>query len=132
MMTFLKQLGLDVVNGLMIFEGFGPLLGASVPGAAPVIATATNDVTKLLSIITGVEAVGASLTPGLTGAQKLTAATPQVAQVFLSLESLAGLEQQDPTLFTTGAEQVASGIANILNSYKPKPASGTAKLTAGA
>lgn len=128
-MTFLKQLGLDIVKGLAIIAGFAPLISAAVPGSSPVVAVATSDINKLLSIITGVEAVGAAITPNMTGAQKLVAATPQIAQVFLQLESLAGLKQENPTLFTNGAAQVASGLANILNSYKAEPAAGTPTLT---
>lgn len=135
MLTFLKQLGIDIAKGVAFVTGIAPFLTSLQPKAGPVIATATSDINQLLAIITQVEAVGATVTSGggtMTGLQKMNAAAAQIAQIFLQVEGLAGKPQADPTLFANGTQQVASGLANILNSFHAQPALSPTSPTTGA
>lgn len=119
-LTFLKKIGEDIIKVAGIVTGFEPLALAAMPGVSGAISTVVGDLQQMASIVVSVEAVGASMTPALTGAQKLQAATPQVAQIILKSGALVGHEVADQALFTNGAEQIASGIANVLNSLKAK------------
>ena len=58
----------------------------------------------------------------MTGVQKMNAAAAQIGQIFLQVEGLAGHPQADPQKFTIGTQQIASGLANVLNSYHAQPA----------
>lgn len=117
-MTFLAALGSLIVRGLQIVLGIAPIVQASAPSASGTVGAIASELQQISSIIIQVEAIGQALTPGLTGAQKLQASTPLVAQILLQSAVLSGHTIADPALFTNGAEQIASGMANVLNSLK--------------
>jgi hypothetical protein len=124
-LTFLKQLGLDIAEGVADVSGIAPFLAKVFPKAAPIVATATSDINQLLAIVAQIESAGATIIASggtMTGAQKMNAVAAQFGQIFLQIEGLAGKPQQDPALFQNGLQQVASGIANIMNSYHAQPA----------
>ena len=123
-MSFLKRVGQLIVAGLKIVTplvfGVGPLVSATNPEAAGVVAKVEDIFSQLQGIIISTEAVGASL--GLSGEQKLTAAAPQVAQLFLQWAHLVGHQVENGPLFTQGSKKVADGVADILNSFHEKAA----------
>ena len=124
MLSFLKQLGIDIVKGAAGLAGLLPLFQKVVPaGVAAVVTTASTDLSEIAGIIVSIEAAGATLTPNMTGAQKLAAVTPLVLQAIYKSDLLNGKEIADLTVVTAGAEQIASGVVNILNGLKAQPSS---------
>ncbi len=123
-MTFLKKLGsflakAGIVAGDVagILAGVGPiitpLLGAK---AGPIIGTIINDLTAVGKVVVMAEAL--LQTPG-SGAQKLAAATPLVANIIKTSELVSGHKIADEALFTAGCAKITSGTADILNSLSP-------------
>jgi hypothetical protein len=119
-LTFLKKAGQDIVQIAGIALGFVPLAQAASPNNAGLIGKVASELDQLKSLIIQVEAFGAALPAGMDGATKLKVATPMVAQLVLRSDMMLGHEIQDQALFTNGAEQIASGVANVLNSLKAK------------
>jgi hypothetical protein len=114
-LTQLGKIGVAVGKALPIA---GPILAAVIPGTKDdaVIAKATTTIDQVVGVIAQVEVMGQAL--ALPGTQKLTAATPLVAQLLLRSSTLAGKEIADPALFTAGCEKIAAGTADVLNSLK--------------
>jgi len=111
--SFLKKLGVIIANVTGTVAGLGPLIQPLV-GTNGHVATAINDFTSIGRIITQVEAIGVST--GLTGAQKLAAATPLVASIVQTSEMLSGKKVADSPLFIKGCQQIVGGVVDILNS----------------
>jgi hypothetical protein len=61
------------------------------------------------------------LGPG-TGAQKLAASAPLVANILKTSELVSGKKIADEVLFMQGATDITSGMAKILNSLHPDAA----------
>jgi len=78
------------------------------------VSKATSEIEQIAAIIANAEVMGQALQ--LNGAQKLTAATPLVAQMFLQSSLLAGRAVSNPPLFKAGCEKIGSGMADVLNS----------------
>lgn len=114
MISFLKKAGQILLQAGSIALGIGPILKQYVPNAAGTINTVVNDLQQLGQIIITVEAIGQSL--NLTGAQKLDAATPLVAQAILQFDMMAGHKIQDPAKYNQGAREIAQGLVDIYNS----------------
>lgn len=116
-MTFLKTLGSLIVKGLQIITGFAlPIAQVAAPGTVPIIQTVVNDLQQIGNIIVQVEAIGQAL--ALTGAQKLTASAPLVAQVIMSSSLLVGHVIADQAKFTAAVNGIASNFADLLNSLQ--------------
>lgn len=115
-MTFLKKLGTIILKATEIVTGFGPLISTMQPKAAPVITEIQSDLAAVATVIANVEAVGQVL--GTPGADKLRAATPLVAQAILQSSLLAHRKIENPALFQQGAQKIADGMADVLNSLK--------------
>lgn len=116
-MTFLKTLGSLIVKGLQIISGFAlPIAQVAAPGTVPIIQTVVNDLQQIGNIIVQVEAIGQAL--ALTGAQKLTASAPLVAQVIMSSSLLVGHVIADQPKFTAAVNGIASNFADLLNSLQ--------------
>jgi hypothetical protein len=115
-MKFLTKLGQILVKATQIVTGFGPLVQQFVPVAGNAVAEVTSDLDLLAQIISNVEAVGQ--VTGLTGPDKLKAATPLVAQAILASSMLAKHKIADASLFNQGAQKIADGMADVLNSLK--------------
>lgn len=115
-MKFLTKLGGILLKATEIATGFGPLIAATAPVTAGTVTRVTSDLEQLASMIGTVEAVGQALS--LAGPQKLTAASPLVAQVILQSSLMAHHSIADPVLFKAGCEKIGSGMADVLNSLK--------------
>lgn len=120
-MTFLKKLGQGIVKGLQIagrIEGvLGPELPADVRAKVDAaLSRANSELVSLGAIITQVEAIGVTLK--LEGTQKLTAATPLVAQMLLSSPLLLGKHVANPELFEKAAQEYAQATVDLLNSLE--------------
>lgn len=115
-MTFLKKLGQVISNIAGIVTGIGPIFGTAIPQASSTIAVVTSDLQQIAGIIETVEAIGAAATSPVPGSEKLRMATPLVAQAILQSSLLAGKKIANEALYRQGANKVADGVADILNS----------------
>ena len=117
-MGWLKRAASIVLKVSDAVLGFGPLITALTPTKRDdqILAQIAPGLTQIAGIIGQVEIFGQAL--GLPGAQKLTAATPAVAQIILQSAFMAGHKIGDPVKFQAGCTQVASGMADILSSLK--------------
>jgi hypothetical protein len=112
--TFLKKLGTAILKGIQVVSGIAPVVVRELPGIAGTVQTISTDLAQVAQIIVAAEAFGQSL--GLPGTQKLTAASPQVAQIIMQSSLLAGKKIANPELFNAGCTQIAAGMADVLNS----------------
>lgn len=104
------SVGEDVAG--MFFPILRPFLGSGK--AAQVVTTGVNDFTQIASVITGVEA--AFQTQG-SGADKLKAALPQVANIVRTSEALIGHKVYNEPEFIAGSQDLVNAFVRILNSY---------------
>jgi hypothetical protein len=124
-MTFLKKLGSILLKATEIVTGVGPLIGQIYPQAAGLEQRVENDLVQIGQIIVTVETLGQALnTPG---ADKLKAAAPLVAQIILKSAIVGAHEIDNPMLFQQGAQKIADGMADVLNSLKPDRVKGESK-----
>jgi len=122
-LTFLKKAGQIILQGAEIFTGFAPILTTSYPKSAGAVTTISKDLTEIANVVTDVEAFGQAL--GLPGPQKLQAAVGPVSQAILDSTLLAGKSIAQPDLFKQGAQKIADGMADVLNSLHPDAATQT-------
>lgn len=115
-MSFLKKFGEFILRATEIVVGFAPVAAATFPGEAGAIQVVSRDLSQIAGVITTVEAIGQTL--GQPGPQKLQAAAPLVAQVILQSSILVDHSIADPGLFQKGAQKIADGMADVLNSLK--------------
>lgn len=120
-MTFLKKLAQIILQATEIATGFAPLFTKVVPQSAGVIATVQSDLALVGQEIVSVEAFGQALS--LPGAQKLQAAVGPVSQIILQSALVSGKKIANQALFAQGAQKVADGVADILNSIDQNEAS---------
>jgi protein-disulfide isomerase len=121
-MTFLKKLGLVLAKGLAVATGIWPLVSGffgSGSSTSEYVPKVINDLTQIGGIIVQVEAV--IQTPG-SGAAKLAAATPLIANVVRTSELISGKKIANETLFLQGCGKLGDGMADILNSLHPDAA----------
>jgi hypothetical protein len=122
-MTFLSKLGkvlATVVNILSVAAGIGPIIGPYLGSAgakvAGAVSTAVNDLTSIGQVVLQAEA----LIQGTgTGATKLAAASPLVAQIIKTSELVSGHKIADEALFMAGCTKITSGMADVLNALHP-------------
>lgn len=112
--TFLSKLGKGLAEGLAIAAGVGPLIAPFLGSKAGAdVTTGVNDLTAIGQVVTTAEA----LIQGTgTGAQKLAAASPLVAQIISTSELVAGKKIQNEALFTKACQEITGGVADLLNS----------------
>lgn len=115
-MTFLKKLGQILAQGTAVLMGFGPMVSALYPKTAGAIQTVESDLSQVAQIVALME--GAFQVPG-SGVQKLQGATPLVAQIVLQSSMMVGHKIEKPELFKQGCQELASGMADILNALHP-------------
>lgn len=116
-MSWLKKLGVIILKATQIATGIGPILG----GKAQTVETAIADkLTQIGEVVTLAEVFGQAVSTPLPGAEKLKAVTPAVAQIILTSSLVAGRKINDPVKFQAGAQQIAAGVADILNSLEDK------------
>lgn len=115
-MTFLKKLGIILAKATEIITGVGPLIRTVAPQYATQEQFLESELVQIGQIIVTVEALGQAL--GTAGPDKLKAAAPLVAQIILK-SSIVGQHQiANPQLFQSGAQKIADGMADVLNSLK--------------
>jgi len=122
-LTFLKKAGQIILQGAEIFTGFAPFLTTAYPKSAGVVTTVSKDLTQISDAIVQAEAFGQALS--LPGAQKLQAAVGPVSQIILDSSIVSGKQVADPVLFKQGAQKIADGMADVLNSLHPDNATQT-------
>jgi len=111
-LTRLGQILLQASTGLQIGA---PIVKQFTPDNVDrAIDKAVDTTTKLSGIATQVEVMGQVL--NLSGVDKLKAAVPLAAQVFLASDALKGHKVKDPALFMAGVEKCMSGYADVMNS----------------
>lgn len=113
-MTFLKRVGQILMKAVEVWAGFSQTVQREFPGVAGVVQVVTKDLTQVAQIVTEVEAIGQI--GGLAGPDKLKAAAPLVAQVIMQSALMDGKTVADPALFAKACEEIAGGMADLLNS----------------
>lgn len=115
-MKFLTKFGQIALQIAQIAIGIQPLVGSFVKSdkGLAVANKVIDTLEQVAEIIGTVEVIGQALQ--LPGQQKLTAATPLVAQAIIKSALVANHPIKDPVLFSQGCEKIASGMADILNS----------------
>ena len=111
MMTLLSRIGSVLLTATKIVTGLAPFIPASQQGTYQVI---SQDLEQISSIIIQAELFGQAL--GLKGVDKLTAASPAVAQIILRSSILANHKIANEQLFQAGCKKIADGMADVMNS----------------
>ena len=116
-MTFLKKLGTILLNVAGIATGVGPIIMPFLGSgkAAQVEGKVVNDLTSIGSLIVQIETAFAAV-PGSTGAQKLQAAIPLVANVIKTSEMVSGKKIANEALFTQAVTEYTQATVDLLNS----------------
>ena len=116
-MTFLKKLGTILLNVAGIATGVGPIIMPFLGSgkAAQVEGKVVNDLTSIGSLIVQIETAFAAV-PGSTGAQKLQAATPLVANVIRTSEMVSGKKIANEALFMQAVTEYTQATVDLLNS----------------
>lgn len=109
-MKLLTRLGKILLTTTQIVMGIAPILPQYQKETGKVIDT----LEQLSGIIVFAEAFGQTM--NLAGPDKLKAATPMIAQAILQSSILADRKIANPELFHAGAQKIADGMADILNS----------------
>lgn len=114
-MGWLKRVGQIALQIVVGIDTFGPMIKAIASDRVDRVVDVVGDKTRqFVQVIAHAEMFGQAL--GLTGADKLTAATPAMAQVILSSDAMIGRKIKDPEKFKAGVAQITAGWADILNS----------------
>jgi len=115
-MTFLKKLGQFLAQGIAIATGVWPLVQGLFGSNTKAQNTGTeiiNDLTSIGGIVVQTEAL--LQTPG-SGAAKLQAAAPLVANIVKTSELVSGHKIKNEALFIQGCSDLTNAVAEILNS----------------
>lgn len=115
-MSFLKKFGVAVLRIIGIVAGVAPVIQQSLPQTTPIL----DKLTQVGNVILMVEGMfTAAFGPdNKTGADKLKAATPYVAQIIQSSEIMVGKKIKNEALFQQACTQITSSMADILNSIE--------------
>lgn len=116
---FLSALGKAILTGARAVNN--PIVSKVLKAGATLTPTKIDDkiidsITSLRDVVQAVEVVGQSA--GLTGAQKLDAASAIARQIILQSEAFAGHEIADEVAFEAALKQTVSGIVGMLNSLQ--------------
>jgi selenocysteine lyase/cysteine desulfurase len=117
-MSFLKVLG-TIVKVIGIASGVVPLV-AQVAGdkGQVVLGSVADKLEKALNVVVTVEQTFANVSAASgSGADKLKAATPFVAQIIQQADLLVGKHPKDEAAFTAAVTALTASLADILNSY---------------
>lgn len=130
-MTFLKKLGQILATVASTALGIGPLVaplfGAKGSQVAGEISTVVNDLTAVGGVIVQVETIGASMT-GMTGPQKLQAATALVKPILLTSQLISGKHIADAALLDKAVTEITQGVVDMLNAVDQKSTSTEVKV----
>lgn len=118
-LKFLSQLGKAILSGAKVINN--PFVSSVLKAGATLTPTKIDDkiidtVTRLRSVVEAVEVVGQSA--GLTGTQKLDAASALARQIILQSEAFAGHEIGDEAAFEAALKQTVSGVVGMVNALK--------------
>lgn len=113
-MSFLKKLGSVLAKVAAVATGVYPLIQPALGSgkAAQLTGTVVNDFTQISSVIVMIE----TALQGKTGAEKMAAVIPLVANIVKTSEVVSGKKIADEALFTKGIQELAQGAVDILNS----------------
>ena len=112
--TFLKLAGQVIVKGLGFVQAAAPAIIQLIPNSAGTMQTVSKDISEVLQCVITAEAMGQSV--GLTGPQKLTAATVMVEQIVSSMSVMTGKTIANPELYHKAMSEFAQAGADLLNS----------------
>lgn len=116
-MSFLTKLG-QILRIVGTVSGFIPLIEPVLPQSAQKTVSNINDkLQQAFSVIVTTEQAAVASGAGLTGSQKLAAATPFVSQLIQQTDLLTGKKPKDEAKFQSAATQMTSALADILNSF---------------
>lgn len=113
-LTFLKLAGQVIVKGLGYVQAAAPAIIQLLPNNAGQIQTISKDINEVLQCVITAEAMGQAT--GLTGAQKLIAATVMVEQIVSSMSVMTGKTIANPDLYHKAMSEFAQAGADLLNS----------------
>lgn len=123
--TFLTKAGLEILKLGTSLSGVqnyvteaGTIISALDPKAAATVTKVESEIGSFLTVVTQVDAVGAAVTPGLTGAQKLQAAIPLVGQVVSSSAAMVGKKIANQALYNQAMQEYAQASADLANSLE--------------
>ncbi|MBZ5522258.1 MAG: hypothetical protein LAP21_08450 [Acidobacteriia bacterium] len=116
-MTFLKKLGVILVNLTGVAAGVGPLLKPFLGSgaAADYVSKGVNDLTAIGGTIVQIETAFAAV-PGSNGAIKMQACIPLVGNIIKTSELVAGKKIANEALFQKAVEGYAQATTDLLNS----------------
>lgn len=116
-MTFLKLLGSILVKGLGFAQAIAPAVIQLLPNSAGTVQTISKDITEVLHCIITAEAMGQAT--GLSGPQKLVAATIMIEQIVSSSAVMTGKAIANPDLYHKAMSEFAQAGCDLLNSLHP-------------
>jgi hypothetical protein len=115
-MSFLKKLGLILVNVATTAAGIGPilapLLGNKAGAVAGAVGVVANDLTAIGTVVVQIE----TALHGKAGADKLAAAVALVGPIIRTSQLVTGKKIADEALLQKGIAEVTQGVVDILNS----------------
>jgi len=121
-MSFLSKIGkilgvIGAVAGSLV--GLPSLQALLSPKAQAVETKVVSELGAIGSLVSIIEGAFAALgKQNGTGADKLKAIVPQVAQIIQASELVAGKKLANEALFTQGVTAITSGVADVLNSVQ--------------
>ena len=120
-MSLLKKFGKVLLNVVGVVTGVGPLIANAIPGNKDdeAIARVQDTLKQVADLVLITEGMFAGI-QGATGLQKLSAASPFVAQIIQRAEFMADKEIMDEQKFAAAIDTITSGMADLLNSLKDK------------
>ena len=120
-MSFLKKFGKVLLNIVGVVTGVGPLIANAIPGNRDdeAIAKVQDTLKQIADLVLITEGMFAGI-QGATGLQKLSAASPFVAQIIQRAEFMVGKEIMDEEKFAEAIQTITGGMADLLNSLKDK------------
>ena len=113
-MTFLKKFGTVLLRIVGVVAGIAPIVEQSLPQSTPII----DKLTQIGNMVLIAEGMFAGTATATTGADKLKAVTPFVAQIIQASELVAGKKIKNEVLFTSACTGIASNVADLLNSLE--------------
>lgn len=115
-MSFLKRLGLILVNVATTAAGIGPILAPLLGNKAGAVLGAVSTVSDDLTAIARVEVQIETALQGQTGSAKLAAAVALVGPIIRTSQLVSGKKIADQALLQKGISEVTQGVVDILNS----------------
>lgn len=115
-MGWLKKAGSIALQAVQIAAGVTPVVKLMAPQSVPVVERVEDTMLKVRDAVLAAEVAGQAW--GKPGPERVEVAAALTAQAILASALVAGREVADPTLFAQGCNEVASGMAKVLNSLK--------------